>query len=281
MKRKKNCNNNEDSAFYLAYCVREQNGNLKCCETINLKNNDYSSIVKLDEYICLIVDNNGNIIQELNKKKSKEENNRIEKILINYVKDNNLIITSINKDNEPLKTSYIHYVRNNIEKRVLYDHNKGGELIYIDLPNEKSDTIVLWRKDKKTLKNDMRLFDAKRGKFVSPSLSKISKTKDKDILMFDDEIESNKEVNGKKYKTILTGFITLSGIMNNYVYDNEINCVREIGLKPGRLMESYKRFRNKVKNELDFKFEEELQMARKKAKFENNAKSQLKLRIKK
>jgi hypothetical protein len=281
MKREKNCNNNEDSVFYLAYCVREQNGNLKCCETINLKNNDYSSIVKLDEYICLIVDNNGNIIQELNKKKSKEENNRIEKILINYVKDNNLIITSINKDNEPLKTSYIHYVRNNIEKRVLYDHNKGGELIYIDLPNEKSDTIVLWRKDKKTLKNDMRLFDAKRGKFVSPSLSKISKTKDKDILMFDDEIESNKEVNGKKYKTVLTGFITLSGIMNNYVYDNEINCVREIGLKPGRLMESYKRFRNKVKNELDFKFEEELQMARKKAKFENNAKSQLKLRIKK
>ena len=270
----------KESDFYIAYCVRDRSGNLNCVDTQNINNKDTEGFIYTYNYICFITDKDGNIIHEVNRKQNSEK--KVNRFRLDYVRDNDIVITEQDDKYVPIKTSFIHYIHNNIEKRVLFDSNKGGELVNISFPNKEKDTLIIWRKDKITGRDDMRLFNVKKGKFISPSLSKITKTKENDsIVMFEDEVLSNKENASKRYKTILTGFITLDGTINNLVYDSEINHTREIGMKPGRLIEGYKRFRNKVKKELDYKFEEEQQIERKKKKFEANAIAQLRLRIKK
>lgn len=272
---------NKTSKFYIAECELKADGTMMCNNAINLINKTIPERIKLDDnYYYFVVDQNGKVIHQLNKR-SQKEHDPIEYITIHYVKDNKLVITQESQSNRPIETNYINYVPRNVTKRVLYDIRKGGRLEGIEVPNPNKEVIVITRKNKKTQEYDSRLFSIAKGKFISPSFSRLIKTKDTgdDILMFEDDIKSNKVIDKKRYETTLTGFITLDGVIGNTVYDSDIERTRDIGLKAGKLMEQYKYFRNKVKEELDYKFEVEKQVERRKQKFTEQSIIQLKKKI--
>lgn len=273
--------NEEDNTtnFCLTSCIRDINGQLKCDGIRNLSSGCYPLTIDLNGSISFITDKNGNIIYDLSKKTTNNKFS-IERYIIEYIDKDNMILSSIkNTTGEVYQMEYIHYVKNNIQRRNIFDHRKGGTLEYIEIPNPKKKTAIIKRKNLIGAEEDTRLFSIERGKFISPSLSNISKIKDiDDVLRFDDVIYSNKEIDKRKYSTTITGYITLDGIMNNKVYDSEIDKIRDISTKEGRLMEGYKIFRNKVKNELDYKFEEEQQIERRKKKFETKSLQLLKNR---
>lgn len=264
----------DDSCFFIASCIRLIDGTIKCCGIKNIENGS-TGLIELNNHVNYLIDSKGNIIYELNKNTGRKIDSVLARYIINYAKENNIIITQQGKDGKIYQTLYIHYVLNNINKKILFDKRKGGELISIEKPSEEQDTLIIYRKNKNRPFDDMRLFSPEKGKFISPSFSEINKIKGSNVLRFDDVIESDKEENKKRYKTTLTGFIRLDGIMNNTVYDSEINEIREFASAVGRHIEGYKIFRNKVKKELDYKFEEELQKERKMKKFEEKTLTQL------
>ncbi len=272
----------QNSKFYIVECVKEMDGSLKCNNVIVLENKDHPKTIKLNNnYYYFVTNCSGNIIHAINKKSQREER-EIVSCTVNYVDQNKLVITSQTYNDEPTETTYISYHPRNLVKRNLFDYRKGGRLLGIEIPNEKKDTIIIKRYNKKIKEADSRLFSVKKGKFISPSFTNIYQTKEtgKDILRFDDEVYSNKEVDKRRYMTTLTGFITLDGVIGNQVYDSDLNRPRDIGLKSGKLMEAYKMFRNRVKLELDYKFEEEKQVERRKKKFRENSIFQLGKRVK-
>ena len=285
MKRKQENNQNEKdnkfSKFFIAECELQPDGTMVCKKAVNLVNKVIPERIKLDSnYYYFVVDQNGKVMHQLNKR-SQREHDPIGFITIHFVKDNKLVITQETHDNRPVETNYINFVPRNVTKRVLYDIRKGGRLEGIEVPNPNKEVIIITRKNKKTQEYDSRLFSIKRGKFISPSFSRLIKTKDTgdDILMFEDEIKSNKVINKKRYETTITGFITLDGIIGNTVYDSDIERTRDIGLKAGRLMEQYKFFRNRVKEELDYKFEIEKQIEKRKQKFTDQSILQLRKKV--
>ena len=96
-----------------------------------------------------------------------------------------------------------------------------------------------------------------------------------DILRFEDDVYSNKKVNGMRHTTMLTWFIRLDGIIANSVYDHGIEKEREIGIKSGNLTEGYKSFRNRIKLELDYQFEIEKQDQLRQKKHEDKSLAKL------
>lgn len=269
------------SNFYLVTCERKKDGTLECTEVINLPKDNYPLTIDLNGSICFITDKEGNIIEELTKRTKQENKFRIEKYIVDYIDENKMIISSIKNTNEDVyQTEYINYVENNIQKRILFDHRKGGTLQSIRIPNPNIKTAIIQKLDKDGMQ-DTRLFSIERGKFISPALSSITKVKDdKEIMRYDDLVYSNKIVDGKRQTTTLSGLITLNGIMSNKVYDSNINQIRQISTNDGHLMEAYRNFRERVKEELDYKFEEEMQNKRRKEKCLEKSLMQLKGRKK-
>ena len=274
---------NKTSKFFIAKCNKQPDGTMDCIAAYNLINKNHPEKILFDDgdkYYYFVVDQNGKVIHQLNKF-SERELIKVTGVTINYVNDNKLVITQETNGNTPFETNYINFYPRNITKRKLYDLHKGGALVGIDIPNPNKEVIIITRYNKKAKQYDSRLFSVKKGKFVSPSFSRLCMTKEtgEDILRYEDDVHSNKMVNKKQYWTTLIGFITLDGIIGNTVYDTEINQTRDIGLRAGRMMEQYKTFRNRIKSELDYKFEEEKQIERRKQKFSERSILQLQKKV--
>ena len=267
------------SDFYLITCEKQKDGRLKCTEVINLPRDNYPLSIDLNGAICFIGDKDGNIIYNLSKNTSNNKF-KIEKYTVDYIDKGNMIISSIKNTNEEVyQMDYIHFIKNNTQIRNIFDRRKGSTLERFEIPNQNYKTAIIKRKNNMTGFHDTRLFAIDKGKFISPILSDIHKIKESDdILRFDDKVFSNKELDHKRFSTTLIGYITLDGVMGSKVYDTEINAIRDVSTKDGHIMEGYKIFRDKVKNELDYKFEEQRQIENRKKKFQTKALSILKNR---
>ena len=268
------------SNFYLITCERQKDGKLKCTEVINLPRDNYPLSIDLNGAICFIGDKDGNIIYDLSKNNKSNNKFKIEKYIVDYIDKDKMVISSLKSTNEEVyQMDYIKFVKNNTQIRNIFDRRKGSTLKKFEIPNPNYKTAIIQRKNNMTGFLDTRLFSIEKGKFISPILSDINKIKESDdILRFDDTVYSNKELDNKRFSTSLIGYITLDGIIGNRVYDTEINAIREVSSKEGHIMEGYKIFRDKIKNELDYKFEEQRQIENRKKKFQEKALSILKNR---
>ncbi len=248
----------------IEYNIDEENSSIdldELQEEITREDEDKHEAIDLDGYECFITDKKGNIIKELTNESPKYTKFRIREYTIDYADENNLIISSIkNTNQEVYQTDFFRFVKNNLQQKNLFDHRKGGTLEYIKIPNKKIKTAIIKRRDNRTGMEDTRLFSIDEMKFISPSFSNINKVKGhNDKLVFEDEITSPKTIDGRNYQTVLTGYINLYGIMACSVYDSRTNNERIFASKSGRLMEQYKKFRDRVKLELNYEFEREKQ----------------------
>ena len=272
---------NKNSKFYIVEATRAMDGTMIPNNAILLANKDQPRrIVFNNNYYYFVTDLGGKVLLPINRRSQRMEN-AISECVIDYVNGTKLVITSKANASVAIDTQYICNDPRHLSKRVIFDYRKGGRLADIEVPNPDKEVIILRRYNKGTKEMDSRLFSIKRGKFISPSFTTLTKDKKtgNDILRFDDEVYSNKEVDGRRHHTTLTGFITLDGIIGNTVYDSDLNKPRDIGLKAGKIMEAYKAFRSRIKQELDYKFEIEKQNALRKENFSRNQIFQLSKRV--
>lgn len=265
----------DEVEFIATVYTRKRDGNLYHLDTIPLPNK-YSDSIEIYGDIVLISDRKGNTLYEINTRQVNDEGKIVTDISIDNVNNKSIVFT-LYHDDRPLKTVYINANKRRRMQRDLYDCSKGGKLEKIEVPNMDRDAIILTRNNRK--RTDSILFSMDKGRFISPSFSRLERTDNDGILRFRDQVLSNKEVNNKRYSTTLTGFITLDGTMTNCIYDEERECTREIGEKEGKLVEGYKKFRDRVKKELDYRFEMDAQNVRRMQTFENKSLAQLNLRL--
>lgn len=274
MGKEKKVNEFNESDFIVAAYTRAKDGRL-CYRSATFLKNDETGIIKTDGNIILITDQKGKVLYEINRKGNDIEK-EVTEIKYDKVSDDKIVFTLYHGE-KALKTVYINNDRKNRMQRDLFDISKGGELVSIETPNPKKNTIVLNRKSRK--RTEAILFSMDKGRFISPSFTRFEKTENEDILKFEDLIESDVCKDKRRYNTLITGFISLDGQMANTVYDDDMNQTREIGLKAGKLMEGYKKFRLRVKGELDYMFEVEYQNKKRKQSYENKSIAQLNLRV--
>ena len=265
----------DEFGFLANIYTRRRDGKLYRIDTVPLEDMCGDSI-EIDGAVVILTDTNGNILYEINKRDINDERKVTTEIAIDNINDKSIVFTLLHGD-RPLKTVYINTDKKHRVERELYDCSKGGQLKKIEVPNPDKDAIIITRNNKK--RTDSILFSMNRGRFISPSFSRFEKTENDGILRFRDQVFSNKEVDNKRYSTTLTGFITLDGTMTNCVYDEERECTREIGEKEGKLVDGYKKFRERVKAELDYRFEMDAQSVKRMQTFENKSLAQLNLRL--
>ena len=271
------------SKFYIVEATRTMDGTMVPNNTILLENKDHPRrIVFNNNYYYFVTNLSGKVLMPINRRSQRMEN-AITECVIDYVNGTKLVITSKADASTAIDTQFISNDPGHLSKRVIFDYRKGGRLAEIEVPNPDKEVIILRRYGKSTREMDSRLFSVRKGKFISPSFTTLTKDKQtgNNILRYDDEVYSNKDVEGRRHHTTLTGFITLDGIIGSTVYDSDLNRPRDIGLKAGKMMEAYKTFRNRVKQELDYKFEVEKQNKARKEGFAKNQILQLSKRIRK
>ena len=277
MKRKEQVEETQKkSQFALARAGRTDGGEIFCKKAEELLNDDLITI-NADDDILFITDNSGEIIHELNRRNPKAVTQRVSKVKIDYVNGHNIIFTTFNYLGYPVQTTFIKYHKNDTVKKVLYDSKKGARLNGITIPNKYAPVVILSFHEQGPNRDQAKLFSCERGKFISPTVSRMQVVSKEhpDILRFEDDVYSNKKVNGMRHTTMLTGFIRLDGIIANSVYDHGIEKEREIGIKSGNLTEGYKSFRNRIKLELDYQFEIEKQDQLRQKKHEDKSLAKL------
>ena len=203
----------------------------------------------------MITDKYGNLLIDF--KKLNYDN-----ILINYVNNNDLIITnySLIKPQFIFKRIYNsinHYVYDENENKLILKEqiyqSHNNKLLNFEMINDDIDNYLI-----ETLENfekKARIYSVSEKKYITPEFNnlEIVENTNQKLLKYTDKIKSSLIINDISYSSNIIGFITIDGKFYNGVYDELSNKEIEYELNSKPNFEEYNELKEMIQDKLNEK----------------------------
>ena len=203
----------------------------------------------------MITDKYGNLLIDF--KKLNYDN-----ILINYVNDNDLIISnySLIKPQFIFKRIYNsinHYVYDENENKLILKEqiyqSHNNKLLSFEMINDDIDNYLI-----ETLENfekKARIYSVSEKKYITPEFNnlEIVENTNQKLLKYTDKIKSSLIINDISYSSNIIGFITVNGKFYNGVYDELLNKEIEYELNSKPNFEEYNELKKMIQDKLNEK----------------------------
>ena len=203
----------------------------------------------------MITDKYGNVLIDLRKLS-------YDNILINYVNDNDLIISdySLIKPQFTFKRIYNsinHYVYDERENKLIlkeqiYQSN-NNKLLNFEIINDDIDNYLV--ETLENFKKCSRIYSVSKKEFITPTFTnlEIVENTNQRLLKYTDTVKSSLIINNISYKSNIIGFITIDGKFYNGVYDEITNKEIECDLNSKPNFEEYYSLRKMIQGKLNEK----------------------------